>query len=119
MTSIEMNKVGFVSARAEGTDRLSHTAIAYGIGASVAVLFNTLLAWVKDSYDPLNTAMARLTGHHWTTHGLAVVLVFLMVGFAISRGHEDSLKGPYAPIAVLCGSVVLAGLGLVGWFVFN
>jgi hypothetical protein len=119
MTSIEMNKAVIASAREDRADRLSHTAIAYGIGASVAVLFNTLLAWVKDSYDPLNTAMAKLTGHHWTTHGLAVVLVFLIVGFALSRSHEDTLKGPYAPIVVLCGSVVLAGLGLVGWFVFN
>jgi hypothetical protein len=123
MTSIEMGKdlgrLEIASARETGAEHLSHTAIAYGIGASVAVLFNTLLAWVKDSFEPLNTAMAKLTGHHWTTHGLAVVLVFLLVGFALSRKDGDALKGAYAPVVVLCGSVVLAGLGLVAWFVFN
>jgi hypothetical protein len=118
MTSIDMTNAAIVPTQRTGSDRLSHTTIAYGVGASVAVLFNTLLAWVKDSFEPVNTAMAKMTGHHWTTHGLAVVLVFLIVGFLLSRSHEDALKGPFAPIVVLCGSVVLAGLGLVGWFLF-
>lgn len=119
MTSIEMGKAGTTPARQDSAEGLSHTAIAYAIGAAVAVLFNTLLAWVKDSYDPLNTAMAKLTGHHWTTHGLAVVIVFLGVGFALSRGHHEAIRNPYTPIYVLCGAVIAAGLGLVAWFVFN
>lgn len=123
MTSIEMGKglghLQMSSAQEAGAEHLSHTAIAYGVGASAAVLFNTVLAWVKDSFEPVNTAMAKLTGHHWTTHGLAVVLVFLLVGFALSRKDGDALKGAYAPVVLLCSSVVLAGLGLVAWFVFN
>lgn len=119
MTSIQINKAGVAPARRESAEGLSHTAIAYAVGASVAVLFNTLLAWVKDSYEPLNTAMAKLTGHHWTTHGLLVVLVFLGVGFTLSRGRQDAVRGPYTPIIVLCASVVAAGLGLVAWFLFT
>lgn len=97
---------------------LSHTATAYGISAAIAVLFNTLLAWVKDSYEPLNSAMAKVLGHHWTTHGVAVVLVFLIVGFALSRTSGDLIKGPYSAIYALAIAVVVAGLGLAGWFMF-
>lgn len=119
MTSIGVRSSSYVAERRAGERGLSHTAIAYGVAASVAVLFNTLLAWVKDSYPPLNSAMKHMTGHHWITHGLAVVLVFFLVGFLLSRRSGDSLQGEYTPIVVLCASVVLAGLGLAGWFFFN
>jgi hypothetical protein len=102
-------------AKSEGTIGLSHTASAYAVGAAVAVLFNTLLAWIKDSYDSLNTAMAHTLGHHWTTHGVAVVLVFLVVGFLLSRREGDRLTGNSA-IYTLVISVVAGGLGLFGWF---
>jgi len=102
-------------AKSERAVGLSHTASAYAIAAAVAILFNTLLAWMKDSYESLNTAMAHTLGHHWTTHGVAVVLVFLIVGFLLSRREGDGLSGN-AAIYTLVVSVVLAGLGLFGWF---
>lgn len=119
MTSIGVNSTSFAAERKQSETGLSHTAIAYGVGASVAVVFNTLLAWVKDSYPPLNAAMKQITGHHWITHGLAVVLVFFVVGFVLSRRSGDAIQGVYTPIVVLCGAVVIAGLGLAGWFLFN
>jgi hypothetical protein len=47
------------------------------LAAAITVLFNTALAWAKDAYAPLNTFLQSLTGHHWTTHGLADLLLFL------------------------------------------
>ena len=49
---------------------LDGVAAAFGMAAIVTILFNTLLAWIKDAFDPLNDVMALLTGHHWITHGL-------------------------------------------------
>jgi hypothetical protein len=118
MTGTETVRAATMSTNAEEVVGLSHTATAYGIAAAVAVLFNTVLAWVKDSYEPLNTAMAKTLGHHWTTHGVAVVLVFFIVGFVLSRLSSDLIKGPYSAIYVLCTAVVVAGLGLAGWFIF-
>lgn len=46
------------------------------LSAAVTIVFNTLLAWIKDAYDPLNSFMAALTGHHWITHSLANVTLF-------------------------------------------
>jgi hypothetical protein len=116
MTSTETVSAAMKSANA-GEHGLSHTATAFGIAAAVAVVFNTLLAWVKDSYEPLNSAMAKVLGHHWTTHGVAVVLVFLIVGWVLSRLVSDPIKGSYGTIYALCAAVVLAGLGLAGWFI--
>ncbi len=121
MSSVQSARVAAMPAMPASAGQfvaLSHTATAYGIAATAAVLFNTLLAFVKDSYEPLNTAMAKTLGHHWTTHGVVVVLVFLIVGFALSRAPGDLVKGPYSLIYGLCAAVVVAGLGLAGWFMF-
>jgi hypothetical protein len=116
MTSTDVDRASAMTAGAKEGVGLDHTATAYGIAAAVAIVFNTLLAWVKDAYDPLNTAMAKTLGHHWTTHGVVVVLVFLVVGFVLSRSSGDLIKSPYGAVYTLCAAVVLAGSGLAGWF---
>ena len=63
------------------------TAAAFALAASVTVLFNVVLAFVKDSSPALNSFMASLTGHHWRTHGLVDVIVFFLLGWLfMSRG---------------------------------
>src|ERR1700722_8840398 len=64
---------------------LDGAAAAFGMSAAVTIVFNTVLAWVKDAYDPLNSFMASLTGHHWRTHGLADVIVFVALGYVLMR----------------------------------
>jgi hypothetical protein len=99
--------------RAAGRDRVS---AAFALSAAVTVVFNTLLAWIKDAYEPLNTFMAHLSGHHWTTHGIADVLLFVLLGSVfLSRGTAERIA-PMRLVAILVGSVIVAGLGLAGWF---
>jgi len=60
-----------------------------GRGRSVA--FQHLLSFVKDSYEPMNALMKAMTGHHWITHGLADVIVFVLVGgLLLARGSATS-----------------------------
>ena len=87
---------------------------AFGLAAVIAILFNTVLAWVKDAYEPLNAYMASLTGHHWRTHGLVDVVVFFALGYLfISRNvHISGLR----LAALLAAASVVAGGGLALWF---
>jgi hypothetical protein len=91
-------------------------AVAFGTSAAITVLFNTVLAWIKDAFEPLNAFMAALTGHHWWTHGLFDLAVFFALGwFLMSRGTETHLTNRLA--VRLAAAVVIAGAGLAGWFV--
>ncbi len=99
--------------QAVGLDRVT---AAYALSAAVTVIFNTLLAWIKDAYDPLNTFMARLSGHHWTTHGIVDVLVFIVLGYIFMSRGTAARMAPKRLVAILVGSVVVAALGLAGWF---
>src|SRR3954470_23490122 len=69
-------------------DTVSATVFGYGLAAAITFVFNTLLALVKDAWDPLNTFMAQLTGHHWITHGLADVAVFLVLGYVLTSARH-------------------------------
>jgi hypothetical protein len=93
-----------------------HVAAAFGWAAVVVIIFNTVLAWIKDAYEPLNTLMAHLTGHHWITHGLVDVILFFLVGWLLTRSHASALTGSLAASVVV--AAVVAGGGLALWFLF-
>jgi multisubunit Na+/H+ antiporter MnhB subunit len=97
---------------------LDRASAAFGLSAAVAVIFNTLLAWIKDAYEPLNAFMAHLTGHHWTTHGLADVILFLVLGAVFMNTGVAERMSARKLIETLIASVVVSGLGLLLWFVF-
>jgi hypothetical protein len=94
--------------------RLDGAAGSFGIAAAITILFNTALAWVKDAYAPLNDWMAALTGHHWITHGLFDLAVFLVIGFALRRrggGFEANWL-----IGAVIATALAGGAGLTLWF---
>jgi len=93
---------------------LDGAAGAFGMSAAIAIVFNTLLAWVKDAYDPLNSFMAALTGHHWRTHGIVDVIVFVGLGLLFMQRHfqADGMK----LAKLMTAAVVAGGGGLALWF---
>lgn len=87
------------------------------LAAAITVVFNTALAWAKDAYPPLSRFMQSLTGHHWTTHGLADLLLFVGLGLIFAKTRVAEKISAERLTALLVGSVAIAGLGLVAWYV--
>ena len=88
---------------------------AFGLAAAIACIFNTALAWAKDAYAPLNKFMASLTGHHWITHGLADIIVFIGLGLLFSKTMANK-PASQSLVSILVWSVVGASAGLFIWF---
>ena len=104
------------TASTGNVQKLDHASAAFALSASVTFIFNTLLAWVKDSVPALNSFMASLTGHHWTTHSLFDLIVFVGLGFVfMNTGTAERMDGMQL-VRVVIGSAVIGGLGLLGWF---
>lgn len=102
---------------AEKKDVTERMAVAFGLSAAVTVVFNTLLAWVKDAYDPLNELMKAATGHHWRTHGIVDVILFFVLGYIfMSRGTAAQLTDRL--VVTVAAAAVVAGAGLAAWFFF-
>ena len=92
-------------------------AAAFGLSAAITVVFNVVLAFVKDSWPALNRFMASLTGHHWRTHGLADVVLFLLLGWLFMRNNPARKLTTGSAVTVGAASVV-AGAALGLWFLF-
>jgi pheromone shutdown protein TraB len=88
----------------------------FGIAASVAIVFNTLLVWAKETSPALTAWMKALTSHHWISQGLFTVLVFLILGVVFSKS-KLKLKTSTLTWTILLSSVVSA-LGIIIWYVF-
>ena len=104
-------------AAAKATDDLKGPAAGFGLAAAITILFNTVLAWVKDAYAPLNDFMASLTGHHWRTHGIVDVVVFIVLGYLFTF-RNFRISG-WRLAALLAAASVVAGGGLALWFVLT
>jgi len=92
----------------------SKQTIGYGIAAVVAILGNTALTWVKETNPAVNAFMKQLLYHHWITHGVAVLLVFLVLGFILSRIVRSSACRTLTFMLVLASAA--GALGLVWLF---
>jgi hypothetical protein len=114
-TTLRGNPAIDTSRTGERAGALDKVSAAFGQAAVIAIVFNTLLAWGKDAYDPLNSFMASLTGHHWITHGLVDIAVFVGLGFLfMARGTALNGMKLVIAIAVAC---LAGGGGLALWFV--
>jgi hypothetical protein len=95
---------------------LSRATSAFVLAASITVLFNTALACAKDAFPQLKNFMKSLSDHDWTTQGLADLLLFLGLGFAVARTRVAEKIGPRSLTGLLIGSVGVASLGLALWY---
>jgi hypothetical protein len=106
------------SATAPKSSKLTAATAGFVLAAAITVLFNTALAWAKDASAPLTDFMTSLTGHHWTTHGAADLLVFAGLGILFTKSGIAEKMDSNRLIGALIGAVVIAALGLALWFAF-
>jgi hypothetical protein len=106
------------SAELQESPKLSAATSGFVMAAAITILFNTALAWAKDASAPLTDFMKSLTGHHWTTHGLADLILFGGLSFLFTKTKIAQRIDSNHLIAGLIGAVVIAVLGLGIWFAF-
>lgn len=97
---------------------MNKTTSGFALSAVITILFNTALAWAKDAYAPLNNFMKSLTGHHWTTHGLVDLVLFVGLGLVFAKTGMAEKINPARMAGLVAGAVVVAGLGLGIWYLF-
>lgn len=95
---------------------LSKHTIGYGIAAVVAILGSTILTWVKEENPAVMLFMKQLMYHHWITHGVAVLAVFLVLGYVLSHAVRPA-EGRWLTWALVLSSAAGA-LGLIAFFFF-
>lgn len=102
-------------ATTSGTETVSASASGFGISYAIASLFNAVLVIFKESSESVHDGLAAITGHHWVTHGLLDLIVFLVLGFILSR-RNIAMTGN-ALVMTIVGATVVSGLIIAGYFI--
>jgi len=89
---------------------------AFGISFAVTALLSAVLVVVKELNHGVFTWMAGLTGHHWVTHGVLQLLLFVVLGL-ILLGRAPVNKSTL--VALVPGGLVLGSAIVAGFFVLH
>lgn len=65
----------------------------FGLALFITGILNALILLAKDTNPPVMAWMKAATGHHWKTHGVIVIALFVALGLIFSKsGLEEKLK---------------------------
>ena len=100
---------------------ISKRSIGFGLALAIACIVNAIIVVVKEKSDAVMNGMKKVTGHHWTTHSLIVLVLFLVGGGALmmvkgGRGVEMSAG---RLVGIVTSAVVVAVLIIVGFYLFG
>jgi hypothetical protein len=93
----------------------------FGLSLIIMMLFNAVLTIAKESFAPLLKGMAAITGHHWITHGIIVIVLFFVLGFIFSGAQSEGNSSPSAR-GITVWTIVSAVIGLIligGFYLFD
>jgi hypothetical protein len=95
---------------------------SFGVSFGIASVFSALLVILKETNEDTVLAwMKAASGHHWITHGILNLILFVVLGWALSRLHNGrgvniSTNGL---IYVIAGSIFVSGILIVGFYLLH
>jgi hypothetical protein len=102
--------------KASAADTVSAQVAGYGVSYAITSILSALLVVWKEANAGVHDFLASITGHHWVTHGLLDVIVFVVLGAILSRGAGLRMSGN-AIVATVVGATVISGLIIAGYFI--
>lgn len=101
--------------QAPANETVSASVSGFGISYAITSILNALLVVLKEGSEAVHDGMAAITGHHWVTHGQLDLIIFLVLGFLLSR--RDMAMSANALVTTVVGATVLSGLIIAGYFI--
>lgn len=103
-----------------GTGRTRADTHAYitGFGLSYAItsVLSALLVLLKETVPAVHAALTALTGHHWVSHGLLDVFVFVVLGFVLTRMAGAWRLTDERLTLIAVSATIVSGLIIAGFF---
>lgn len=89
---------------------------AFGLSFAIAALFNAALVIAKETVPSVLDGMNALTGHHWMTHSLLAMGVFVAAGVALLLKTPGSVRALTLAVA---GATILSSGVIAGYFLLR
>ena len=72
----------------ETTQALNKSTIAFGLSYGITSLLNAFLVIIKENNNMVLSWMKMATGHHWITHSIIIMVIFLFLGWLFGRINQ-------------------------------
>jgi hypothetical protein len=99
-----------------GVETVGATITGFGLSYAITAVFNVLLVIVKEKSAAVHDFMAALTGHHWITHGVFDLIVFVVLGLILARTAAAATMPAGRLINYVVWSTILSGLAIAVFF---
>jgi hypothetical protein len=93
---------------------------SFGISFAITSIVSAILVIVKESNEETVLAwMKAAAGHHWITHGVFDLILFVFLGWVLSRPNDGEGVRISANwlIGSIVGAVVISGLLNMGFYI--
>ncbi|MFA5904606.1 MAG: hypothetical protein WC836_11790, partial [Desulfobacula sp.] len=87
---------------------------------AITSVLSALLVVLKETHEETVLAwMKSVTGHHWATHGIMNLIVFVVLGWILSRpGNGQGMKiSANALVIAVVGAVILSEIIITGFYI--
>jgi hypothetical protein len=98
---------------------LGKYTVSFAVSLGITCVLSALLVVLKElSEHSVLVWMKGATGHHWITHGLFDLVVFVVLGLLLARANGGSgiAISEKGLITIIVGGVVLGGLIIAGFY---
>lgn len=98
---------------------LGKYTVSFGLSFAITSILSALLVVLKElSEETVLAWMKRVTVHHWVTHGIIDLILFVVLGFLLAQlnggsGVKISSKNF---ITAMVSAVVISGLIIAGFY---
>jgi hypothetical protein len=95
---------------------------SFGLSFAITSVVSALLVIIKESSEEgVLAAMKAITGHHWITHGLFNLILFVILGWALARINKGQGMKMSANALVSCivGAVIISGVLISGFYLLH
>jgi hypothetical protein len=95
---------------------------SFGLSFAITSVLSALLVILKESSEEgVLALMAGVTGHHWVTHGLINLILFVVLGWALSRANKGQgvKMGANGLVSCIVGAVIISGVLIAGFYLLH
>lgn len=91
----------------------------FGLSVVVTSLLNAAILIIKEKNDAVMSAMKAALGHHWITHGVIVIVAFVVLGFVFSSLKLEDKWDSQKMLKYIVWAVIISGVIIAGFYLPN
>ena len=116
VTTGSVNLVRNADKSAAQTTEISAYTVSFGLSLGITSLLNALLVIIKETNEATVLTWMKAAGHHWVTHGVLDLAIFIVLGFALAKIGQSWQSQPNKVTASAIGGLTLGSLIIAAFF---